>query len=158
MEKSTYDLIKNGYNAQVLLFQNLSQITDWSLVIDDHRAFDFPGGLVDVPDMETIGNYRFSGFRCPRCGKALYKTTFPEGIDPQFVFNDQTGDNVQAARVFTCPDCLWFFAAQEGQHLNATDSTVVCAQFPQTDQGLSMYNSWFVLFNDLGSLTAKRHV
>lgn len=158
MQQSTYNLIKNGMNAQALLFNNLSQVTDWGLVVGDHGVFNFPGGLVDVPDLETIGNYRFSGYRCPNCGKSLYKTTFPEGIDPQFVFNDETGDYVQSARVFTCPDCFKFFAVQEGQHLNEANSAVVCAEFPQTQQGLSMYNSWFILFNDLGSLTAKRNV
>lgn len=158
MYKSTFNLIQKGYNSKALLFNILSQNTDWGLLMANRNEFNFPGGIVNVPEIKTIGNYKFSSYRCPRCGKALYKTTFPEGIDPQFVFNDETGSYVQAARVFTCPDCLMFFAVQEGQHLNDADSTIVSAQFDQNDHGLAMYNDWFILFNDLGDLNAKRQV
>lgn len=154
MYQSTYDIASKNINALTLLFQIASKQTDWCILTAPGNVFNFPGGEVPRPEITVMGNYQYSSYRCPRCGKVLYKTIFPEGNDPFLIFNDQTGDGISPARIFTCPDCFTFYATPKGYHL--TDGQVITANCPQTQEGLDLYNMWFEIFNTIGDLNARR--
>lgn len=156
MYQSTYDIAQAQLTPINFIYRQAMMNTDWCLLMDDLSQFNFPGGLVDVPEIEQFGNFRYSGYRCPMCSKDLYKTVFPEGTSIQLVFNDETGDAVEPARVFTCPDCLNYFASQKGTHITDAGG-VVMAHFDKNPEGLNLYNMWFEIFNTLGDPNARRN-
>lgn len=155
MYQSTADIINNNPDALNFLYQLASRKTDWSILTDPHTIFNFPGGLVPRPENPILGNFQYSSYRCPTCGQALYKVIFPENNEPHLVFNDVTGDAIDPARIFTCPDCLSYFASAKGYHLT-DNGAVVMARFNANESGLDMYNAWFEIFNLIGDINARR--
>ena len=112
--------------------------------------FSFPMGAIPVQKPEVIGNYQYTGYKCPTCNRRLYKVIFPEGRDPEI---EAQGEVISPARIFTCPECFVFFAAPKGSKLIGKDVYV-------REQSLDNPVFFFTLFsyyNSIGDFYARRN-
>ena len=120
-------------------------------------AFDFPDGI--LPDGawgSTVENYRVAAYRCPRCGRRLYKTVFPEGQEPLLYLRQCPGQYVDPARMFICP-CGCFYAAPRGEKLNGGLLVrALPAGSPESGSDRELFRRWMRYFGNRGSLSAVR--
>ena len=154
MYQSTYDIVKLHQNPLNFLYSFAQKKTDWCILTDSPSKFMFADSTVPRPKMPIVGNYQYSSYRCPTCGKALYKTIFHDGNAPHLVFNDRIGSYIEPARIFTCFDCLNFFAVQKGHRL--IEGSIIMTKFPESQAGVDLYNMWFEIFNTIGDINARR--
>ena len=162
MYQATVDVADHNINAWQYLYASISDSTDWCILVDRDNEnanvgdnFRFPEGYVIPRKRKILGNFYYSSYRCPNCGQALYKTAFREGVEPYLQFNDVTHEGIKPARIFTCPDCLFYYAAPQGYRL--LDGRIIATNFSKADAGLNLYNMWFTLFNEIGNLNIKRN-
>lgn len=52
MYQSTYDIAQAQLTPINFIYRQAMMNTDWCLLMDDLSQFNFPGGLVDVPEIK----------------------------------------------------------------------------------------------------------
>ena len=122
------------------------------------NEFSFPDGLVPSQEPDIIGNFQYTGYRCPRCNRRLYKTIFPEGQDPRLYTHVKSRAHyIEPARVFACPDCLEFYATEKGRHLIDMPFKILHAGFGFDEFGINLFKNWWTFFDNIGDLYARRN-
>ena len=58
--------------------------------------------------------FYISSYRCPTCGRHMYKTVFPIGAESPIKVNNEV---VLMKRIFTCPTCQTFYTPLSGHKL-----------------------------------------
>lgn len=81
---------------KALLLQNWE--SGWEEFIEDVDV-DMPPTLTD--------KFYISSYRCPNCGKHMYKAVFP--IGKEFPINIGNGKLISMKRIFTCSTCQTFY-------------------------------------------------
>ena len=121
------------------------------------NIFDFPHGLIPEGVWgDNFGSFTAAGYRCPFCGRRLYRTVFPEGNEPVLLLKPALNTFVAPARLFVCY-CGRFFATERGRRLN---EGVFLQAVVMSDSGSEKerdeFGRWLAFFGTLGRLGERR--
>lgn len=86
-------------------------VREWK---SDRGYFEEDGDIQQLPPLLTDKFY-ISSYRCPICGRHVYKTVFP--IGGEFPIRTSNG-YISMKRIFTCKTCLRFFTPLPGHKLS----------------------------------------
>lgn len=86
-------------------------VREWK---SDRGYFEEDGDIQQLPPLLTDKFY-ISSYRCPICGRHVYKTVFP--IGGEFPIRTTNG-YISMKRIFTCKTCLRFFTPLPGHKLS----------------------------------------
>ena len=159
MNRELFELLQDNRELKLEVIEKILNESFW--IMNEYTSdeinnyFMFESGIIPPQEPQTVGNYLYTSYRCPCCGKRLYKTVFPENIY-LVVLWERNWNNIPISRVFVCLDCELLFAAML-THKLSEGNIIELMISPDNKASKGIRECWIKLFNDEGDLYAKRN-
>lgn len=114
----------------------------------ENNTYNFYEVFVDFDRQMITRSFYISSYVCPKCGKALYKTVFPNGYE--YPIMTELG-KIRLKRVFTCPNCRIFYAPAPGYRLyNGNGFNLSCS--------LNEYDKLLTFMTNVGGVKGRKDI
>lgn len=147
-------------NSLDILKYKLDGLTFWYKIFDDSMSlrdlFNFGRNIPNGVLGDVDGNFEVSGYKCPKCGKRLYKTVFPEGKDPLLQVGIRKQFTFSPARVFACL-CGRFYATPKGRKITEGPVFSATVVLDENKIGRKHFGYWWCFFDSIGKQGTRRN-